>query len=293
MSAAQPKRRSENGLNMQFARLTGHLGAEVSGIDIGQDVEEAVVQAVLDGLVEHKVLFFRDQHISAGQFLNFALRFGRPEPYAIAKLGNLPEHPDYPDIAIVESTPARISRANVWHSDVTFQQEPSFGSILRCVKAPAVGGDTLWADMEAAFEGLDDATRSLISGLTAVHDWRYQIPKARENGVPESVIRDLDENLPPAEHPVVRTHPVSGRKGIYVNGAHTKCIKGMSDSESKALLARLYGLASIPEYQVRFRWAPDSIAFWDNRSTQHYAVLDYVGQYRRMERVTFVGDRPF
>jgi len=271
-------------------RLTGTLGAEISGIDIRDSFTGAQVNALKALLVEHKVIFFREQDSSIEAFLRFALLFGEPEPYSLGPLRNLVVDPVHRDIAVLESQPTHAARADVWHSDLSFQKAPSFGSILRCVTAPAVGGDTMWTDMEAAYAGLDAEMRARLLGLTAVHDWRAQITSARARGIPESDIQALVAAYPPREHPVVRTHPVSGRKCLYVNPAFTKYIVGMEEAESRALLDRLFTVTSRPEYQVRFRWRANSIAFWDNRSTQHYAVLDYVGQYRRMERVTFKGE---
>jgi taurine dioxygenase len=177
---------------------------------------------------------------------------------------------------------------NFWHSDVTWRQEPSLGSMLRAVEVPPVGGDTLFADMEAAYEGLGRSMRDMLDGLVAVHDFTHVFSGGRsaEEGAA------LQEQYPPAEHPVIRTHPVTGRKSIYVNVAFTVRIKGLRREESQQLLRYLYAQADLPERQVRFRWARGSVAFWDNRCVQHYAVSDYWPQERVMERVTIVGDRP-
>jgi taurine dioxygenase len=156
-----------------------------------------------------------------------------------------------------------------------------------------VGGDTLWANMCAAYAGLDDATRSRISGMTAIHDWEGFRSGMRKSGASQEMIDALSVKFPLAEHPVVRTHPVSGEKAIYVNRNFTVGIKDMGESESRELLERLYRLASIPDYQARLRWQVDTIAFWDNRSTQHYATKDFWPAHRRMERVTVAGDRPY
>lgn len=279
--------------HLEYAPLTGNIGAEVSGIDLSQPVDDEIVAAISAALVKYKVLVFREQPITTGQFRDFSLRFGHSEPYSIAGLGSIPLHPDYPEVAIIESIPGgKVSRADVWHTDVSFQRAPSFGSMLRCVVCPSFGGDTLWADMEAAYEGLDEATRSELAEMVVIHDWRYQRESARARGISEEVLRKLDETLPPAEHPLVRTHPVSGRKSIFA-GHHARRIKGMGEAEGFAFLRKLDALATVPEYQCRLRWRKYTIGFWDNRSTQHYGVLDYLGQHRRMERVTFAGDVPF
>jgi taurine dioxygenase len=278
----------------QLEQVTGSLGAEISGVDLSQDLSDQAVAALSDALVRHKVLFFRDQSVTTERHLAFARRFGPLEVHPFtASIKSFSNDVAAPEVIVIESTAERPSAADEWHSDVTWRREPSLGSILRCRISPAAGGDTLWADMSAAFEGLDDATRSHISGLTAVHDWEAFRRRLRDAGVAASRIAELQAQYPPAEHPVVRTHPVSGQKVIYVNCSFTVAITGMREAESRALLERLYSLAHIPDYQVRFRWRPDSVAFWDNRSTQHYATNDFFPQHRKMERVTVAGDRPF
>jgi taurine dioxygenase len=274
--------------------MTGSIGAEISGLDLSQELTEATVAAVNDALVRWKVLFFRDQAISREQHLAFGRRFGPLEIHPFADgFKNFNNDGASREILVIESTADKPNAADQWHSDVSFRRDPSLGSILRCRVTPAAGGDTLWADMAAAFEGLDDATRSHISGLTAIHDWEIFRKGLRNQGASEDRIAELNAAFPPAEHPVVRTHPVSGEKIVYVNRNFTVGIKGMKDAESGPLLERLYALTRVPDYQVRFRWRVDSIAFWDNRGTQHYATKDFFPQHRRMERVTVAGDRPF
>ena len=182
----------------------------------------------------------------------------------------------------------RKGRENNWHSDVTWRQEPSLGSMLRAIEVPDVGGDTLFADMEAAYEGLGPKMQELLLGLTAVHDFTRVFGRF----LSAEKLAEKREEFPPAEHPVIRTHPVTGRRSIYVNVAFTSHIVGFSPAESEQLLTHLYRQAAIPEYQCRFRWEADSLAFWDNRCVQHYAVSDYWPNRRVMERVTIVGDRP-
>ena len=274
--------------------LTAGIGAEITGLDLSQDLSEATIAAVSAALVRWKVLFFRDQAITREQHLAFGRRFGPLEIHPFADgFKSFNNDQASREILVIESTAEKPVAADEWHSDVSFRRDPSLGSILRCRVTPAAGGDTLWADMAAAYEGLDDATRSHISGLTAIHDWEIFRKGLRRQGMDEARIAELDAAFPPAEHPVVRTHPVSGEKIVYVNRNFTMRIKGMKEAESQALLERLYALARHPDYQVRFRWRVDSIAFWDNRSTQHYGTKDFFPQHRRMERVTVAGDRPF
>jgi taurine dioxygenase len=278
----------------RLERTTAALGAEISGLDLSRPLSQTVVDALSDALVRHKVLFFRDQAITREQHLAFARRFGPLEIHPFTEnQRSFTTDGLQPEFLVIESTADRPVAADEWHSDVTWRLEPSLGSILRSRICPEVGGDTLWANMAAAYEGLDDATRSHISGLTAVHDWAGFRQMLRRNNVSEERIAELQAQYPVAEHPVVRTHPVSGEKVVYVNRNFTVGVKGMKEAESNALLERLYRLASIPDYQARFRWRVDSIAFWDNRSTQHYATKDFFPQHRRMERVTVAGDRPF
>lgn len=278
---------------LRLEPVTARIGAEVTGFDMSQVPSPAEVAQLLDALVRYKVLFFRDQNITRAQHVAFGRAFGDLEIHPFAKTPAFGNDPEFPEIIVVESTAERPSAADRWHSDTSFREDPSMGSILRCRVAPPAGGDTLWADMAAAYEGLDDATRSQVSSLVALHDPRIFEAGMRANGASEAAILDHRRNNPPVEHPLVRTHPVTGEKILYVNGNFTVGIKGMNESESRPLLQRLFRQASIPDYQVRFRWRVDSVAFWDNRSTQHYATNDFFPQHRKMERVTIAGDRPF
>ena len=275
-------------------RITGTLGAEVSGLDLTKPLGADVVDALSEALVAHKVLFFRDQDITLDQHLAFARNFGDLEVHPFTEgATDFNNRDTHPEIVRLESTAEKPNSADTWHSDVTWRHNPSLGSILRSLVSPAVGGDTLWADMATAYESLDDATKSRLSGMTAIHDWHGFRKLMRARGMDEAKIVALQEKFPPVEHPLIRTHPVSGAKIVYVNAAFTVSIKGMAESEGAPLLQRLYALSSRPEFQVRFRWRANSIAFWDNRSTQHYAAPDFYPQHRVMERATVVGDRPF
>jgi taurine dioxygenase len=274
---------------LTFDRLSPTIGAEVSGIDLSQSLgpegmANDVIAAVRQGLLDHKVLFFRDQAIDTEAHLAFGKRFGELEVHPIT-----PKDQQHPEVFVLRHDEKHRGTENMWHSDVTWRPEPSLGSILRARQLPEVGGDTLFADMHAAYDGLPDKVRNQLEGLTAIHDFT----RVFGIGQPEERRQQMMAEHPPVEHPVVRTHPETGRKGIYVNSAFTVAIKGMGDSESSRLLATLYRQAHIPEYQCRFRWRVDSLAFWDNRSTQHYAVSDYWPAVRVMERVTVVGDRPY
>ena len=272
---------------LSIAPLTPTIGAEISGIDLSKPMTADLLAALRQALLEWKVIFFRDQDITTEAHLAFARQFGELEVHPFA-----PHKPGYPEVLAITHDRDSKGRENVWHSDVTWRLCPSLGSVLRAIEVPEVGGDTLFSDMYAAYEGLSDEVKEKIDGAVAIHDFAHFRKLMRSRGKSEAEIEEMNRKYPMAEHPVVRTHPETGRKGIYVNTAFTQYIAGMDRAESDALLAHLYAQAAIPEYQCRFRWQKNSIAFWDNRACQHYAVSDYWPAVRRMERVTIIGDRP-
>lgn len=268
--------------------ITPRIGAEIEGVSLRDDLSDETIAEIRRALLTYKVIFFRDQDISPEQHIAFARRFGELEVHPIT-----PKDQANPEIFHLKAVgwPSekgeRRTGADLWHSDVTWREAPSLGSILRGRVIPATGGDTMFADMVAAYEGLSPAMKEWVCTLTAVHDgslFAVLQGKSRES---------FWEEFPAQEHPVVRTHPETGERALYVNCAFTTHINGLSRKESDWLLDHLYAQASIPEYQVRFRWRKNSIAFWDNRACQHYAVGDYAPAAREMERVTIVGDDPF
>lgn len=267
--------------------LTPLIGAEITGIDLSKPLDNAALAALRAALLDWKVIFFRDQDITTEEHLAFARRFGELEVHPFA-----PHKEGHPEVLAITHDRDRPGRENKWHSDVTWRECPSLGSVLRAVEVPDVGGDTLFADMYAAYEGLTDEVKEKIDGAVAIHDFAHFRAAMRARGKSEAEIEEMNRKYPMVEHPVVRTHPETGRKGLYVNIAFTQHIVGMEKAESDALLKHLYAQAAIPEYQCRFRWKKNSIAFWDNRSSQHYAVSDYWPALRRMERATIIGDRP-
>ena len=267
--------------------LTPTIGAEVDNVDLSRPLPDDTVAELKIALLEWKVLFFRDQDITTDQHLAFARRFGELEVHPFA-----PHKPDYPEVLAITHNRESRGRENTWHSDVTWRERPSLGSVLRCIETPPVGGDTLFADMYAAYEGLPDATKARIEGRVAVHDFAHFRDRMRRKGKSEAEIAAFNERCPMVEHPVVRTHPETGRRALYVNAAFTQRIVGLEPDESVALLKELYATAAVPERQCRFRWSTNAIAFWDNRASQHYAASDYWPAVRRMERVTIIGDRP-
>jgi taurine dioxygenase len=263
--------------------LSPTIGAEIHGVRMSGDLPDEQIAEIRQALLDWKVVFFRDQDVSIDDHVAFGARFGELEVHPFTP--NLDSHPE---VVVIHHGKWSKSGQNRWHSDVTWRLEPSLGSILRARIVPPVGGDTLFADMITAYEKLPDEIQEKIDGRTATHSFRHNFGKAMNDEQREK----MSEQYPDAHHPVVRTHPETGRKGIYVNAAFTTCIDDMEPEESQKLLRFLYRQASIPEYQCRFRWQKESVAFWDNRSVQHYAAFDYAPQERRVERVTVVGDTP-
>ncbi len=263
--------------------LTPAIGAELHGIDLGAPDIADHVPAIRAALLAHKVIFFRDQHITAEQHIAFARHFGDLEIHPAT-----PKDQANQEILRIAHGPDSRGTENAWHSDVTWRERPSLGSILRAIEVPAVGGDTLFVDMHLAFQTLSAEMQRFVRGLNAVHDiarvFAGRLGKTAD---------DLRAKYPPQTHPVVRTHPETGAPTLFVNTAFTSHIEGLSAAESATLLAHLYATASNPEIQCRFRWQPGSIAFWDNRASQHFAASDYFPARRVMERVTIAGCKPF
>ncbi len=264
-------------------RLSPHIGSEIHGVDLRDDLGDDEIAQIRAILLERKVVFFRDQDITRAQHIAFARRFGELEIHPATPK----DQPD-PEVLHIAHGPNSRGRENNWHSDVTWRAEPSLGSILRAITVPEFGGDTLFANMEAAYDGLSPAMKDWVCTLTAVHDIARVFGKRLGKSAEE-----LHEKFPPQEHPVVRTHPETGRRSLYVNTGFTSHIVGLSHKESAWLLDHLYAQAMLPEHQCRFVWRAHSIAFWDNRGSQHYAASDYFPEVREMERVTISGDRPF
>ncbi|MGZ8762157.1 MAG: TauD/TfdA dioxygenase family protein [Acidimicrobiia bacterium] len=264
--------------------LTATIGAEIGGVDLADDLSDDVVAELRRALLDWKVIFFRDQHrLDRDHHVAFGRRFGELEVHPLTPRDQL-----HPEVFVIPAG-GKNRAPDVWHSDVTWRPEPSLGSILRALELPTIGGDTLWADMAAAYDLLDDAYRRRVDDLVAFHDFTRAFGAKQPTDVQER----MRAKHPTVEHPVVRTHPETGRRTIYVNGSFTCGIKGLDDTESRSVLRRLQHQAEIPDVQCRFRWRPGSVAFWDNRATQHCVSNDFLPARRVMERVTIVGDRPF
>lgn len=269
------------------------LGAEISGLDLCQPLTTEVIAAIRAALLRHKVVFFRDQDISHEDHVRFGRYFGELEGHPVTS-----HVPGFPEILHIEAADGMKLReeivplvrvANKWHTDVTFRAAPSMGGVLRMRDMPPLGGDTLFADTAAIYRDLPQALKDKLATLTAEHDiiqsYGYRVDQAKRD--------ELRAAYPLMVHPVIRTHPETGEKHLFVNKVFTTRILGLPEDEAKTLLADLLDRVKTPEYQVRFRWTPNAIVFWDNRATQHYAILDYWPQERVVERVTIQGDVPF
>ena len=269
-------------------RVGRHLGAEVHGLDLKKGMDDATFRAFEAALVEHKVLYLRDQHLTTAEHVAISRLFGPLEVHPFRPEGEFPEimvldnHKDNP-----------VLSTDVWHSDTTFRLKPTKYTILRCQIMPKTGGDTLWCDMEAVFNNLSPRFQGMIDGLKAVHDFQNFRALFKKTPEDQERLRKMEELYPNPIHPVVRRHPISGRKSLYVNPQFTIRIDDLNSDESKALLDLLFQQVHVPEFQFRFRWTPGTILFWDNASTQHYAANDYYPERRRMERTAVMGEAPF
>ncbi|GAC1337987.1 MAG: TauD/TfdA family dioxygenase [Acetobacteraceae bacterium] len=273
---------------MDVKPISGALGAELHGIDLRSELDEATVQAIRQALLEHLVIFFRDQDLDPAGFRAFAGRFGQPIEYPFVRgLDGFPEI-----IQVLKREEERSNFGGIWHSDTSYLTEPPMGSILLARQLPPYGGDTLFANQYLAFEALSDGLKRVLEPLRAVNSSaKADVTRTREDRVKDSGTAAAKQDLE-AEHPVVRTHPETGRKALYVNVAHTARFVGWSEDESAPLLAYLFAHQVKPEFTCRFRWEANSIAFWDNRAAQHNPVNDYHGFRRLMHRITLAGDRP-
>jgi taurine dioxygenase len=277
--------------HIEVRPLAGSLGAEICGVDLRDSLDDETFEEIHQALLDNLVIFLRNQDITPDQQKAFGRRFG--ELHIHPYIPTLEGHPEIIKLESADDGPGEMAyQSNTWHTDLTYTAEPPMGSMLHGIKVPAVGGDTMFLNLYASYQALSDTMKSLVDGLTAVHDIVASMPPdfTRQSWAPKQLAR-MQDVTPPVEHPVVRTHPETKRKCLFVNRNFTSYIKGMTLPESDALLGFLLEHIEQPEFQCRFHWETKSLAFWDNRCTQHYAVNDYRSK-RQMHRVTICGERP-
>ncbi|AXK38008.1 taurine dioxygenase [Crenobacter cavernae] len=275
--------------NIRIQALSPTLGALLTGVNLGQALGDADRRTIHDALLKHQLLLFENQPLTPRQQRDFATRFGDLHVHPV-----YPNVPDQPEIMVLDTHADNLPDNDNWHTDVTFIETLPLGAVLSARELPPVGGDTLWSSSTAAYDALSELLKALLAGLTAEHEFTRSFPEHRFKGTPHyERWRRARDDLPAVVHPVVRTHPVTGRKGLFVNEGFTSRIRELSQRESDALLAFLFAHAARPEFTLRWRWKQHDLAFWDNRTTQHYAVADYLPARRIMHRATILGDRPF
>ena len=269
--------------------LTPAIGAVISGVDLGAPLDDDTRAAIRAAMVERQVIFFRDQTISEEAQRDLAAGFGPLHIHPI-----YPRSERVPEIMLLDTALNDLRDNALWHSDISFAERPSLGAVLVARKVPAVGGDTLWASASAAYDALPDALKPFLATLHAVHDIAKSFPAERfgADDAGRATLEAAKRNNPPVTHPVIRTHPESGRKIIFVSEGFTTGIVGMEPAIADPLLAMLYAHVTRPEFTVRWKWRVGDVAIWDNRSTQHFAVYDYGDAHRVMNRATILGDRP-
>ncbi len=283
---------------LRVDRLSNALGGEVAGIALGPDIAEQTIADIRAALWRHQVLVFRDQSLGPEQQVGFSRRFGE----LVVRVSGDFLHPEYPEVLVLSNrvVDGKAAGASVayagqfWHTDLTYAERPSMGSMLHALEVAEEGGDTAWANMYTAWDTLPEATRRRIEGLRAIHvrDRRRNPRTPLDDEFDRDVNAYYSIEVPDSLHPMVRTHPETGRKALYVNSAFTTHIQGMKQDESRATLDFLFRHVQGSGFQCRFRWQPDSIAFWDNRCVQHHAIWDYYPNVRHGYRVTIEGDRP-
>ena len=277
-------------MTLQIQVLGPAIGALVSGVSLAEPLTHDVHVALNAALLKHHVLFFENQVITPRQQRDLAARFGQLHIHPI-----YPQVPDVPEIIVLDTSDSNLPDNDNWHTDVTFIENPPMGALLSAKLIPPSGGDTLWSSGIAAFDALSAPFRQLLDGLTAEHDFLKSFPAHRFARTADERVRweEARRKNPVVIHPVIRTHPVSGLRGLFVNEGFTTRIVELDKKESDAILAYLQGHVAKPEFTVRWRWKENDFAIWDNRLTQHYATVDYLPNRRVMHRATVLGDKPY
>lgn len=275
---------------LNISPIKSTIGAVIDGVDLNQ-LNDDTLQQIKDALLKHQVVFFRNQDLQTNAQVQLARSFGSLHIHPV-----FPTVPNVPEVIVLDSHQTDLRDNELWHTDVTFSKTPPLGCVLRAVKIPPSGGDTLWASGTAAFQALDADTQEKIRGLTAMHDIRLSFPQERFGGVSEEEKARLEEiyrKNPPVEHPVVRTHPDTGEPILFVSEGFTSHINGLPEDEGKELLDFLTEHAVKEEFHLRWQWREGDVAIWDNRCTQHKALFDYGDAHRIMHRATVNGDEPY
>jgi taurine dioxygenase len=267
------------------------IGADIHGVDLSRELDDQTVADIRQAMLDHLVVFLPDQRIGPAEQLAFARRFGEVEPpHPVFDVV-----PEVPEVTVIEQDGTRQALYNdIWHTDVTFREKPAMATMLHCQITPVTGGgDTLWSSLQAPYEALSSNVRAMIEDMTATHDYYIAFADSVLNGRGgiEKLAKDIIA-LPPREHPVVRTHPETGRKGLFVNRTFTKHLNGVGYVESEHILRMLCEFAEHPNYQVRHTWKPYDLALWDNRATMHLATSNFTS-HRKMHRITLLGDKPY
>ncbi|MCA8927779.1 MAG: TauD/TfdA family dioxygenase [Alphaproteobacteria bacterium] len=277
---------------MQVQPIAGSIGARVQGVDLSRDLSNSETADIYAAFLAHKVLVFDGPALSPEQQMRAARIFGEPDLYPFIK--GLPEHPEI--IEIVKTEKDRVNFGGGWHSDTAYLPEPAKGTLLMALETPEAGGDTLFANTVRAYESLSDGLKAALDGLKGVNDSNSLYSGGRAKAMAKldgmAANNNAEAEVYVSEHPVVRTHPETGEKGLYLSKAHTKRFAGMTEAESQPLIGFLAEHITRPEFTCRVRWQPGTVTVWDNRVTQHCALNDYQGQRRRMRRITLKGDRP-
>ncbi len=273
---------------IQVEPLSSALGAEISSVDLAKPLHDDTIAEIRQAFLAHLVIFFRNQSLTPEQYLRFARSMGEPVEYPFVEGMD-----DYPLITeVIKKQDERVNFGGIWHSDTTYLECPPMGTMLYAREIPPLGGDTLFANMIMAYESLSPGMQRLLDGLTAVNSAEKGVAAATRADRLRERPREAGATVTTAEHPIVRTHPETGRKALYVNPGHTLSIGGFNEAESAPIFDYLYKQQTRPEFTCRFRWSVGSLAFWDNRATQHYPLNDYHGYRRAMQRITLAGDRP-